>query len=143
MEKTGLDMINSADEDGRISSYGKNHEFDSWDMWARKYVMLGMQYFMEICTDKSLNDKIIESMKRQADYIIARIGNEEGKLPITSATRHWRGLNSSSILEPIVRLYNITGEKRYFDFAEYIVSTGATDVVETAGACAVTAGAGL
>lgn len=129
MEKTVKDMINSADEDGRISSYGKNHEFDSWDMWARKYVMLGMQYFMEICTDKSLNDKIIESMKKQADYIIARIGNEEGKLPITSATRHWRGLNSSSILEPIVRLYNITGEKRYFDFAEYIVSTGATDVV--------------
>lgn len=128
MEKTVNDMIDSADEDGRISSYGRDHEFDGWDMWSRKYVMLGMQYFMEICTDKSLNDRIIESMKKQADYIIARIGDEEGKLPITSATRHWRGLNSSSILEPIVRLYNITGEKRYFDFAQYIVSSGGTDV---------------
>lgn len=129
MKKTINDMINSADADGRISSYGKEHEFDGWDIWARKYVMLGMQYFMEICPDTALNDKITESMKRQADYIIARIGDGDGKLPITSATRHWRGLNSSSLLEPIVRLYNITGEQRYFDFAEYIVSCGGTDVV--------------
>ena len=128
MEKTVNDMIDSADDDGRISSYGCDHEFDGWDMWSRKYVMLGMQYFMEVCKDKQLNDRIIESMKKQADYIIARIGDEEGKLPITSATRHWRGLNSSSILEPIVRLYNITGEKRYFEFAQYIVSSGGTDV---------------
>ena len=128
MEKTVNDMIDSADDDGRISSYGCDHEFDGWDMWSRKYVMLGMQYFMEVCKDKQLNDRIIESMKKQADYIIAKIGDEEGKLPITSATRHWRGLNSSSILEPIVRLYNITGEKRYFEFAQYIVSSGGTDV---------------
>lgn len=130
MAKTVEDMINSADEDGRISTYAKNHEFDGWDMWSRKYVMLGMQYFLEICTDSDFNEKIVESMKKQADYIIARIGaEEEGKMPITSATRHWRGLNSCSVLEPIVRLYNITGEKKYFDFAEYIVSTGGTDVV--------------
>ena len=128
MEKTVNDMIDSADDDGRISSYGCDHEFDGWDMWSRKYVMLGMQYFMEVCKDKQLNDRIIESMKKQADYIIAKIGDEEGKLPITSATRHWRGLNSSSILEPIVRLYNITGEKRYFEFAQYLVSSGGTDV---------------
>lgn len=128
MEKTVCDMIDSADQDGRISSYDRSHEFDGWDMWSRKYVMLGMQYFMEVCTDTSLNERIIESMKKQADYIIARIGSEDGKLPITSATRHWRGLNSSSILEPVVRLYNITGEKRYFEFAQYIVSCGGTDV---------------
>lgn len=126
--KTINDMIDSADEDGRISSYGRKHEFDGWDLWARKYVMLGMQYFMEICTDETLNKRITESMKKQADYIISKIGNEDDKLPITSATRHWRGLNSSSILEPIVRLYNITGEKRYFDFAQYIVLCGGTDV---------------
>lgn len=130
MEKTINDMIESADEDGRISSYGKDHEFDGWDIWSRKYVLLGMQYFMEICPDRWLNDRIIESMKKQVDYIIARIGNEDGKIPITSATRHWRGLNSSSILEPVVRLYRITGEKRYFDFAEYIVSCGGTDVAD-------------
>ena len=110
--KTINDMIDSADGDGRISSYGRQHEYVGWYLCAIKYVLLGMQYFMEICPDETLNKRITESMKKQADYIISKIGNEDDKLPITSATRHWRGLNSSSILEPIVRLYNITGEKR-------------------------------
>ncbi len=130
LSQTVSDMLDSADEDGRISSYAKNHEFDGWDMWSRKYVLLGMQYFLEICEDDKLSEKIINSMKKQVDYLIEKIGPEEdGKKPITKATRHWRGLNSSSILEPIVRLYSITKEKKYFDFAEYIVSCGGTDVV--------------
>ena len=129
LTKTVEDMIESADENGRISSYGVNHEFDGWDIWCRKYVMLGMQYFLEICKDKALEKKIINSMCRQADYIISKIGSkEEGKKPITSVTRHWRGLNSSSLLEPIVRLYSITEKQGYFDFAKYIADTGCTDV---------------
>ena len=128
LSQTVSDMLDSADEDGRITSYAKNHEFDGWDMWSRKYVLLGMQYFLEICEDDKLLEKIINSMKKQVDYLIEKIGPEEdGKKPITKATRHWRGLNSSSILEPIVRLYSITKEKKYFDFAEYIVSCGGTD----------------
>ena len=132
LEKTVRDMMNSgrASEGGRISSYAKNHEFCHWDIWSRKYVMLGMQYFLEICEDKELEAEIIASMKIQADCIMASIGSRsEGKKPITKATHHWRGLNSSSLLEPIVRLFNLTGEKKYFDFAEYIVSEGGTDVV--------------
>jgi hypothetical protein len=69
-------------------------------------------------------------MKIQADCIIAKIGpREDGKKQITKASHHWRGLNSSSLLEPIVRLYSLTKEQKYFDFAEYIVSEGGTDVV--------------
>lgn len=128
LSKTVDDMINSADENGRISSYAVNHEFDAWDMWCRKYVLLGMEYFLEICKDESQKKDIINTMCKQMDYIISKIGKEDGKKEITSATRHWRGLNSCSILEPVVRLYNLTGEKRYFDFASYIVDCGGTDV---------------
>ena len=128
LKTTILDMIASADESGRISSYAPNHEFDGWDLWSRKYVLLGMEYFLEICKEESLKEQIIHSMRRQADYIIKYIGDGEGQKPITMATRHWRGLNSSSILEPMVWLYNLTGEKKYFDFAAYIVSCGGTDV---------------
>ncbi|MGN0149515.1 MAG: beta-L-arabinofuranosidase domain-containing protein [Clostridia bacterium] len=123
------DMISSADNTGRISSYAIEKEFDGWDIWCRKYVLLGMQYFLEICKDTVFTEKIIASMKSQANYIIDKIGNQEGKKPITSATRHWRGLNSSSLLEPIVRLYSLTGDKKYLDFAKYIVDCGGTDVV--------------
>lgn len=128
LKQTVSDMINSADENGRISSYSVNHEFDGWDLWCRKYVILGMEYFLDICDDERLKDEITLSMCRQVDYIMSKIGKEEGKKQITAATRHWRGLNSCSILEPIVKLYNLTGEQRYFDFAQYIVDFGGTDV---------------
>ena len=124
------DMLSAQDEMGRISSYGIDHEFDAWDMWCRKYVLLGMQHYLEICQDKALSERIIESMCRQVDYIMSKIGSSrEGKKRITSATRHWRGLNSSSILEPIVKLYKLTKESKYLDFATYIVGCGGTDVV--------------
>ena len=130
LRKTVCDMIECANEEGRISSYAPEREYDGWDIWGRKYVLLGMQYFLEISTEGELNEKIISSMCAQVDYIMQKIGRkEDGKLLITKATRHWRGLNSSSLLEPVVRLYTITGEKRYFDFASYIVELGGTDVV--------------
>ena len=129
MVQTIKDMMASADESGRISSYAVNHEFDGWDMWSRKYVLLGMQYFLDVCKDDAFRTQIIESMCKQVDAIMEKIGSGEGKKEITMATRHWRGLNSSSVLEPIVRLYNLTGNKKYFDFAEYIVNCGGTDVV--------------
>ncbi len=128
LKKTVCDMMDSADETGRISSYALSHEFDAWDLWSRKYVLLGMQYFMEICGDEALNQKITHSMCGQVDYIMSKIGDGEGKKPITKATRHWRGLNSSSILEPIVRLYNITQEQKYLDYAGYIVNCGGMDI---------------
>ena len=124
------DILTTQDDLGRISSYAVNHEFDGWDIWSRKYVLLGMEYYLEICKDEALRAQIVESMCRQVDYIMTKIGDpEDGKLLITKATRHWRGLNSSSLLEPIVRLYNLTKEQKYFDFATYIVNCGATDIV--------------
>ena len=124
------DILTTQDNLGRISSYAVNHEFDGWDIWSRKYVLLGMEYYLEICKDEALRAQIVESMCRQVDYIMTKIGDpEDGKLLITKATRHWRGLNSSSLLEPIVRLYNLTKEQKYFDFATYIVNCGATDIV--------------
>lgn len=126
---TVKDMITAQEENGRISSYGVNHEFQGWDIWSRKYVLLGMQYFLEICIDEKFSKQIIECMCKQVDYIMTKIGDpEEGKKLITSATFNWRGLNSSSLLEPIVRLYSLTKEQKYFDFATYIVNCGGIDV---------------
>jgi len=129
MYDTVLDMLTAEDELGRISSFTVEKEFDGWDIWSRKYVLLGMQYFMEICTDKELCERLTSSMCRQVDYMISKLGYaEDGKKPITSASRHWKGLNSSSVLEPVVRLYNITGDKKYLDFAAYIVHEGGTSI---------------
>lgn len=129
LKETVEDMLSAQAEDGRISTYPDQHEFAGWDLWSRKYVLLGMQYFLEICKEPSLQKKIVESMCRQVDYLIDRLGEEEeGKILITKTSGFWRGLNSSSILEPIVRLYRLTKEQKYFDFASYIVKCGGMEV---------------
>ncbi len=128
LSETVSEMISVQEESGRISSYNLETEFKSWDMWCRKYVLLGMQYFLEICTDQKLYAEVVDSMCRQADYIMKYIGPEEGKMQITDTAGLWRGAASSSILEPFVRLYSITGKKQYFDFATYIIRYGGIDV---------------
>ena len=42
-------MLSLPDPDGRISSYRRGAEFRGWDMWCRKYVLLGLEYFLDIC----------------------------------------------------------------------------------------------
>ena len=126
LKTTVKDMMDSQDDLGRISTYSLEAELDGWDIWGRKYVLLGMQYFIEICDDEKFKADIIDCMKKQVNYLMSKIGY--GKKKITKLTQHWRGLNSSSILEPIVRLYSLTGESQYLDFASYIVFCGGTDV---------------
>ncbi len=133
VEASVRDILTTQENNGRISGYRLDAELTSWDLWGRKYVMLGMMYFLEICKDKELEGRIIASMCRQADYILERVG--EGKLDIRSCSKNWEGMNSCSILEPMVRLYRLTGEERYLTFAEYIISTGfiqSADLIELA-----------
>ncbi len=125
LRDTVYDMMANEDENGRISTYSIANQYNGWDMWCRKYVMLGMEYFIEICDDPTLISQITDSLRAQADYIISTVGNEkDGKVLITKTSGHWYGMNSSSILEPIVRLYNLTGEQKYLGFATYIVDCG-------------------
>lgn len=125
LENTVRDMLTIQDPYGRIAAYSIQKEFHGWDMWERKYVLLGLEYFLEICQDDDLADQIVEAMCHHADYILEKVGNHAvGKIPITNTSERWGGLNSSSILEPMVRLYNLTGLKRYLDFAKEIIEAG-------------------
>lgn len=119
------DLFSVQAEDGRVSSYSREADVQAWDLWCRKYVMLGCEYFLEICKDEALRDETLAFLCRLADEILTKIG--PGKKKITQATRNWLGLNSSSILEPMVRLHTLTGEARYLDFASYIVEIGGAE----------------
>lgn len=125
LEATVIDVLSAQDADGRIASVSKDNEFKNWDLWCRKYVILGLQYFLEICKNKQLKLKIVSALVRHTDYIVGEIGcASEGKTEITDTSRWWGAMNSCSLLEPIVRMYNLTGRQKYLDFATYIVSSG-------------------
>ena len=58
LRDTVADMMAAA-ADGRISSYTREAELSGWDLWCRKYVILGMQYFMEISPDEDFNAQVL------------------------------------------------------------------------------------
>ncbi len=124
LTETVNDMLTVAESDGRVSSYKIEHEFSFWDMWCRKYVMLGLEYYCDICRDEKLKERIVNFIKGCGDYIIKHIGKEDGKTRITYTSKSWYGVNSSSILESIVWLYRLTNDKKYLDFATYIIEEG-------------------
>ncbi len=122
------DFLSAQDEFGRFSTYTVETEFTGWDMWGRKYAMLGLLYFYEICKDERLKTEILSALERHADYIVANVG--EGKPhPIAFAVNFWQhaGLPSCSVLEPFVRLYKIVKKQSYLDFAKQIIDTGFTN----------------
>lgn len=125
LTETVEELLSFQDKHGRFSTYEVYNEFGNWDMWCRKYAMLGLEYYYDICGDAGLKEKISLALCKHLDYIISKIGAD--KRDITSAgIAKLKGLNSCSILEPVVRLYNITSNQKYLDFAQYIVDTGAT-----------------
>ena len=88
--------------------------------WGRKYSMLGLIRYFEISNEK----KALEAAQKIADHLLTQVG--PGKTNIIK-TGNYRGMASSSVLEPIVYLYNHTGKKRYLDFANYIVEQWETE----------------
>jgi DUF1680 family protein len=122
LEKTVQDMLSTQQPNGSISCVPVEKQPDgpNGDLWERKYVMLGMEeYYAWVNPDPT----VLESLKKQADCIIAQIGNPP-KTNILEQGWSPTGVESCSLLEPFMRLYKMTGEQRYLDFAAYIVQSG-------------------
>lgn len=105
---------------GYIGNYTPESQLTQWDIWGRKYSMLGLIRYYEISNDKNA----LLAAQRVADHLLSQIG--PGKTNIIQ-TGNYHGMASSSVLEPIVYLYNHTKEKRYLDFANYIAEQWETE----------------
>ena len=109
LTETVVDLLETQDEFGRIATYSVEKEYRGCDIWCRKYVILGLLHYLEICEDDVLKNRIIEALKKHLDYMVNTIG--EDKLPINETSSFYGAANSVSLLEPVVRMYNQTGEK--------------------------------
>ena len=90
------------------------------DIWERKYVLLGLsQYYLDIERDPV----VLEAMEKEARSVMEQVGPAPKK-SITELGWSDTNIESSSILEPFMRLYFITGKKEYLDFATYIIESG-------------------
>lgn len=121
LSKTVKDLLAVQDEFGRISTYKVENEFSGWDVWCRKYVMLGLCYFLEICKEENIRTDIINSLKTQLNYFIEHVG--KGKKEFYETSDIWGCINSYSILQPIVKIYKLTKEKRYLEYAYELIES--------------------
>jgi hypothetical protein len=93
------------------------------DIWERKYVLLGLsQYYLDVERDPL----VLEAMEKEARSVMEQVGPAPKK-DITTLGWSSTNIESSSILEPFMRLYRITGKKEYLDFAKYIVDSGGNE----------------
>ncbi len=120
------DMLTVQSDDGEISCTPHTAQPNGThgsDLWERKYVLLGMEAYYRVFGDA----RVLDAMCRLADYTCAQVGSRvDGKTPVTDTGWAFCGIESSSILEPMVRLYGLTGREPYLALARHIVEeTGA------------------
>jgi len=137
----GIERILASQEpSGYIGNYPDELRCgEGWDVWGMKYTMMGLLHYYDWGTGNGelgtgnpppprlrrtsgeRGERALDAAKRLCDYVIAEIGPNGRRGRELWQTGNWSGYASSSILEPVVWLYKRSGEKKYLDFAAYIV----------------------
>ena len=101
--------------DGYIGNYDRTRQLQGWDVWGRKYVMLGLLENYRLTGNK----KALKAACRLLDYTMTQIGQNKANIYDCGL---YKGMAAASILEPVVYLFNETGKRKYLDFAQFIVN---------------------
>jgi len=110
---TGL--IATQTGDGYIGNYKKENRLEQWDIWGRKYCMLGLLDYYNLTGDK----KSLEAARGVAGNLMDDLKKADG---IIVTKGNYRGMAASSVLEPVCLLYKATKDQQYLDFAEQIAA---------------------
>ena len=119
LQKTVADLLTTRRGNGSFSCSEVTRQPDGpgGDLWERNHLLLALDdYYRNVEKDPA----ILQAMEDEADCTVAQIG----PLPkVRIVDQGWspNHIESSCILEPMMRLYNLTGKQSYLDFARYIV----------------------
>jgi len=121
LNRAVADLLSTRRQNGTIScsTVDKQPDGPGGDIWERKYVLLGLdEYYEWVERDPA----VLNAMIDEADATIQQVGLPP-KVRIVDLGWSPNHIESSAILEPILRLYKRTGDERYLTFARYIVET--------------------
>ena len=118
----GVENLLAAQEPcGYIGNYSDDLRCGSgWDVWGMKYTLMGLLHYYDGVKDER-GAKALAAAKRLCDYLIGELGPDGKRGRPLRFTGNYAGLPSGSVLEPVVWLYKRTKDRRYLDFATYIV----------------------
>lgn len=114
LDKAVSGLLSTQSPNGYIGNYAPDKLLDQWDIWGRKYCMLGLLDYYDLTKDK----KVLTATRKLADNLMVDLTAKDG---IIVTKGNHRGMAASSVLEPICYLYERTNDKKYLAFAEEIV----------------------
>ncbi len=116
LDATAAGLCQCQLKDGYLGTYLEKDRWTEWDVWAHKYNLIGLITYMRYTG----NMTPLPTCRRMADLLCQTFGDQPGQRDIIKAGHHI-GMAPTSVLEPMVLLYRLTGEPRYLDFCNYIV----------------------
>lgn len=116
LDYVAAELVKCQLEDGYLGTYVPKDRWTEWDVWAHKYNLIGLITYMRYTG----NLAPLPACRRMGDLLCRDFGDTPGKRDIIKAGYHV-GLAPTSVLEPMVLLYRLTGEPRYLDFCKYIL----------------------
>ncbi len=108
------ELLDTQSADGYIGNYASGSHLEGWDVWGRKYTLLGLLAWYDLTRDPAA----LNGARRLADHLLREVGPNGADIVTLG---FYRGMAASSVLEAIVLLYRDTRDERYLRFAEYIV----------------------
>jgi hypothetical protein len=108
-------LIATQTPDGYIGNYAADKRLQAWDIWGRKYCMLGLIAYYDLTQNKAS----LKAARKVADHLMQELSDKQAKI-VMLGNHH--GMAATSVLEPVALLYSRTKEKKYLDFAEAIVA---------------------
>lgn len=108
-------ILKAQEPSGRLSC--SDVDYSSWDIWGRKYTILGLLSYYETTND----ERALDAARRSVDELINTLTERNIKL-IDTGFKAIGGMASSSILKAILLLYKIKKDKKYLDFSERIIA---------------------
>jgi DUF1680 family protein len=121
LDKAVADLISTQSADGYIGNYKPQNLLEQWDIWGRKYCLLGLLDYYDITGDK----KTLAAASKLADNLLSDLAAKDD---IIVTKGNHRGMAASSVLEPLCLLYTRTGNNNYLVAAKKIVAQWETPV---------------
>ena len=102
--------------DGYLGTYEEKGRWVDWDVWSHKYNLIGLLAHARLTG----NQESLAACRRMGDLLCLIFGDGTGQRDLVKGGIHV-GMAPSSVLEPMVLLYRMTGEARYLEFCRYVL----------------------
>ena len=117
MDRIVAKLLSTQTQNGYLGTYTEENYWNSWDVWSHKYNLIGLLAYYKTTGYEPAKTAAIKI----GNLICETFGESLNQLNIIASGTH-EGMASTSILEPMIDLYRFSGDKKYLQFAQYIIN---------------------